>query len=73
MKKIARPLRAIRLKCFDCSGWSWKEVELCEHRECILYLLRFGKKPKGIKYTTVTSKEYEQSIDRPDIENESLP
>jgi len=62
MGKVARPLKAIRLKCFDCSCWSSKEIELCAHTKCILYPLRFGKKPKGATYTTVTVKEYEQSI-----------
>ncbi len=60
--KTARPLKAIRLKCLDCSGWNSKEVELCAHEACILFPLRFGKKPKGLKYTTVTMKEYERSL-----------
>ena len=61
--KITRPLRAIRLKCLDCSGWNPKEVELCEHKSCILYGLRFGKKPKGESYINIGVAEYRQSIE----------
>lgn len=60
--KIARPLRAIRLKCLDCSGWQWSEVEKCEHTACILWPLRFGKKPKGLHYSAVLTKDYENRI-----------
>lgn len=35
--------RAIRLKCLDCSAWSWSEVENCEHKNCDLYPFRTGK------------------------------
>jgi hypothetical protein len=39
------PLKAIREKCIDCSGWSLKEVSLCCMPECSLYPYRFGKSP----------------------------
>lgn len=44
------PLKAIRLKCLDCSDMSYREVEKCEFTECPLYPFRFGKNPnrKGI-------------------------
>lgn len=57
--KIARPLKAIKLKCYDCSGFNWGEVKLCTHKDCILWPLRFGRKPKGGAYSTITAKEYE--------------
>ena len=60
--KVARPLKAIQLKCYDCSGWNWSEVKLCTHKDCILWPLRFGKKPKGCEYSKVSGKEYRQSI-----------
>ena len=60
--RASRPLRAIRLKCLDCSCWNSSEVERCPHEACILWPLRFGKKPKGIKYTKMTAKEYEKTI-----------
>ncbi len=40
-----RPLRAIRLKCVDCSAGQPKEVRLCQSDECPLFLYRFGKNP----------------------------
>lgn len=39
------PLRAIRLNCIDCSGWSRNEVKLCVIPHCPLYPFRFGKNP----------------------------
>ena len=60
--KMARPLKAIRLKCLDCSGWEWPEVARCQHTTCILWPLRFGKKPKGVAYSKVSAKDYEKRI-----------
>ncbi len=60
--KTPRPLRAIRLKCLDCSGWGYKEVELCEHKSCVLYELRFGKKPKGLKYEKLDADSYQNRL-----------
>lgn len=39
------PIKAIRAKCLDCSGWSTKEVRECQHDECVLYPYRLGKRP----------------------------
>lgn len=63
MVKIARPLKAIRLKCYDCSGWSWPEVAKCVDTDCILYPFRFGKKPKGVKFERVSAEEYAQRVE----------
>ena len=48
-EKIYRPLKAIRLKCLDCSNGSFNEVRLCPCIECTLHPYRMGKRPK--KYT----------------------
>jgi hypothetical protein len=45
-KKKLTPLRAIRLKCLDCSGMSAKEVRLCPIQRCPLFEYRFGKNPR---------------------------
>lgn len=39
------PVRAIRLKCLDCSANQIKEVKECPVSECALYLFRMGKNP----------------------------
>ena len=44
MKKIT-PLKAIRLKCLDCSAGSAKEVKFCQFEDCPLYQYRLGKNP----------------------------
>ena len=44
IKKLT-PIKSIRLKCLDCSGWSAHEVRLCVIKECALYPYRFGKNP----------------------------
>ena len=36
-------LKAIQYKCFDCSGWSRKEVELCPVKTCPLWPFRTNK------------------------------
>lgn len=38
-------LKAVRLKCLDCSAGSRKEVELCPVEACALHPFRFGKNP----------------------------
>lgn len=44
-KKIGRA-KAIRLKCLDCSGGSFKNVRECEIPKCPLYPFRMGSVPK---------------------------
>lgn len=39
------PVRAIRLKCLDCSANQVKEVKECPVKECVLYPYRMGKNP----------------------------
>ena len=60
--KIATPMRSIKLKCYDCSGWNWGEVKLCAHKDCILWPLRFGRKPKGGAYSKVSAKEVKEWV-----------
>lgn len=47
-EKRITPLKAIRLKCLDCSCGSPKEVKLCTAEACPLYPFRFGKNPKRL-------------------------
>ena len=37
------PLKAIRARCIDCSGFELKEVRNCQQLDCPLYPLRTGK------------------------------
>ena len=62
--KAVRPLKAIRMKCLDCSGWSSVEVDKCAHTACILYPLRYGRKPKGVAYSRMGIAEYQKRIQR---------
>ena len=39
------PLKAIRRKCFDCSGASKSEVKNCAFNDCALHIFRQGKNP----------------------------
>ena len=43
MKEIT-PMKAIRLKCLDCSCGSNEEVKNCFAKKCLLYQFRFGYK-----------------------------
>lgn len=59
--KSLTPLKAIRLRCLDCSGYSIKEVKECACnkdagaiQECPLYPYRLGRRPKEKpKYTPI--------------------
>lgn len=39
------PVKAIRLKCRDCSNNQLTEIENCAITACSLYPFRFGKNP----------------------------
>lgn len=39
------PIKAIRLKCLDCSALQESEVKLCPVTDCPLYEFRMGKNP----------------------------
>lgn len=43
---IPKPLRAIRLKCIDCSGGQEKEVRECRIVTCALHPYRMGRYPR---------------------------
>lgn len=48
------PVKAIRLKCLDCSCYQVKEVRNCDLQDCFLYEYRMGKRPKsGRKWTPI--------------------
>lgn len=53
LKEITVPLKAIRVKCLDCSCGNVNEVKLCGAKSCPLYYFRFGKNPyrKKVEYT----------------------
>ena len=42
--KAITPMKAIRLKCLDCSCGSNEEVKNCFAKKCPLYQFRFGYK-----------------------------
>ena len=44
--KTVTPMKAIRLKCLECSGGQVKEVRECNLVECPLFPYRMGKRPK---------------------------
>lgn len=48
--KLLTPIKAIRAKCLDCSGFKPSEVRNCNIPECSLFSFRMGKNPsrKGI-------------------------
>lgn len=44
--------KSIREKCLECSGHSWREVQLCQAFGCPLWLCRFGRRPATVFQTT---------------------
>lgn len=43
--KPTTPMKAIRLKCLECSCGSTAEVRLCHIKDCALWSYRFGHRP----------------------------
>lgn len=41
------PLKAIRARCLDCSGWNSADVRRCDFEDCELWPYRFGKRAKS--------------------------
>lgn len=39
------PVKAIRLKCLDCSGGSSGEVDKCPVKQCPIWPFRYGRNP----------------------------
>lgn len=58
-EKKLTPMKAIRLKCLDCSNGSSNEVKLCPITRCPLYPFRLGKNP-NIKPKEFTEEELEE-------------
>lgn len=57
--RYIRPLWAMRLKCIDCCGGDYKEVESCTCSNCSLFAFRFDpRKRKNIKFI------YEKGINK---------
>lgn len=46
--KTSTPVKAIRAKCLDCSGFQPSEVRNCEITECQLFPYRMGKNPNRV-------------------------
>lgn len=44
-QKRLTPIKAIRAKCMECSGGSFKEVRECHITDCALHPYRLGKNP----------------------------
>lgn len=55
-------LRAIRLKCYDCSAYQINEVNNCNITTCPLYSFRLGKNP--FLRREMTDKEKKEIRDR---------
>jgi hypothetical protein len=47
--KYPTPMRAIRLKRYDCSGFNWEDVRECPAADCPLHPFRFGKRPETVE------------------------
>jgi|GEM_PF-3131680 len=43
--KILQPLKAIRLKCLECTSNSAAEIQRCHDEKCALWPFRFGYYP----------------------------
>jgi len=56
MKLFKTPIKAIRMKCLDCTCGQVKEIRLCPIINCPLYPYRMGRRPD--KATQDTMEEY---------------
>lgn len=69
----ATPIRAIRLKCLDCTCHQVKEVRLCPIRDCALHPYRMGRRPTTAHDVAFAEKSatYEASLSRREADNGS--
>jgi hypothetical protein len=63
-------LHDINQNCFECSGFSRKEVRFCTITDCKVYPYRLGKDPnpskgRGFAKPSVYTASYEQDNDPP--------
>ncbi len=45
---IPTPIKAIRLKCLDCTNKQHLEVRLCKSYDCPIWYYRMGRRPKPV-------------------------
>lgn len=57
VKENTSPLRAVRLKCIDCSSYQFSEVKECNITNCPLHPFRLGKNPFRRRELTEEQKE----------------
>ena len=50
--------RAVRERCLNCSGWSWKDVDECKLVDCQLYQFRTGQGKQSAKERTTAIRSY---------------
>jgi hypothetical protein len=50
--------KAIRERCLNCAGWSYKEVTNCEFDDCDLYLFRSGEGKQNAKARSKAIRKY---------------
>ena len=50
--------KAIRERCFNCSGWQWVIVSDCELQECELFIFRSGKGKQDSKLRAKAIRDY---------------
>jgi hypothetical protein len=50
--------KAIKEKCLNCSGWSYKKVQNCQFTECQLYPYRTGMGKQNPKARAQAIREY---------------
>ena len=50
--------KEIRERCFNCSGWSYKEVENCIFQDCSLFPFRLGKGKQDAKARAKAIRDY---------------
>jgi len=75
------PLKAIRVKCLDCSAGNRAEVRLCPVTDCPLFAFRMGCNPNrrrltGRKPLNSTSREkplVDRGLPAPELKNEPTP
>lgn len=62
------PIKAIRMKCLECSCGSFSEVKECLIKKCPLYAYRLGHRPKE-EVLPIEPIEENKTADSP-VENE---
>tara|TARA_Y100000310_G_scaffold103891_1_gene102224 strand:+ start:451 stop:687 length:237 start_codon:yes stop_codon:yes gene_type:complete len=70
IKQLTPLIKAIKDRCYDCSGKNYYEVKMCVCPDCPLYPYRMGLNSQEAKITRENSEKSAENVSEEESENE---